>query len=258
MQDNEPKQAKTFWKKICSGSGWVLFIMLIWELVEECLETFVAFVISDMITAFFIKALSTFAITQGVKVSIRRFLMPFIKTLTYKEGNDKMSKIKKFFTWIWCNKKTLTGTAASVVMTLSGTGVINVNSLPALNIDGFNITPIIYYACIAILALVGVSGKGFENIKTFLERVGLIKAEKEQKAIIKEAKKELAAEEAKVNQTQAEQEQAEAKAKAKAEAEAKAEREQAEAEHRAKIEAAKAQIIAERSTVVVAKENKDV
>jgi F0F1-type ATP synthase membrane subunit b/b' len=130
--------------------------------------------------------------------------------------------------------------------------------LPALNIDGFNITPIIYYACLAIFALVGVYGKGIENIKTFFERVGLIKAEKEQKAIMKEAKKELAAEEAKVNQTQTEQEQAKAKAKAKAEAEAKAEREQAEAEHRAKIEAAKAQIIAERSTVVVAKENKDV
>lgn len=256
MQNNEPKQTKTFREKICSGSGWALFIMFVWELVEECLETFVAFVISDMITAFFIKALSTFAITQGVKVSIRRFLMPFVKTLTYKEGNDKMSKIKKFFTWIWCNKKTLTGTAASAVMTLSGTGVINVNSLPALNIDSFNITPIIYYACLAILALVGVTGKGFENIKTFFERVGLIKAEKEQKAIMKEAKKELAAEEAKANQTQAEQEQAEAKANA--EAKAKAEREQAEAEHRAKIEAAKAQIIAERSTVVVAKENKDV
>lgn len=256
MQDNEPKQAKTFWKKICSGSGWALFIMLIWELVEECLETFVAFVISDIITAFFIKALSTFAITQGVKVSIRRFLMPFIKTLTYKEGNDKMSKIKKFFTWIWCNKKTLTGTAASAVMTLSGTGVININSLPALNIDGINITPIIYYFLLAVLALVGVTGKGFENIKTFFERVGLIKAEKEQKAILKEAKKELAAEEVKANQTQAEQEQVEAKANA--EAKAKAEQEQVEAEHRAKIEAAKAQIIAERSTVVVAKENKDV
>lgn len=256
MQNNEPKQTKTFWEKICSGSGWALFIMFVWELVEECLETFVAFVISDVITAFFVKALSTFAITQGVKVSIRRFLMPFVKTLTYKEGNDKMSKIKKFFTWIWCNKKTLTGTAASAVLTLSGTGVIDTNSLPALNIDGFNITPIIYYACLAILALVGVYGKGIENIKTFFERVGLIKAEKEQKAIMKEAKKELAAEEAKANQTQAEQEQAEAKANA--EAKAKAEREQAEAEHRAKIEAAKAQIIAERSTVVVAKENKDV
>ena len=256
MQNNEPKQTKTFWEKICSGSGWALFIMFVWELVEECLETFVAFVISDVITAFFVKALSTFAITQGVKVSIRRFLMPFVKTLTYKEGNDKMSKIKKFFTWIWCNKKTLTGTAASAILTLSGTGVIDTNSLPALNIDGFNITPIIYYACLAILALVGVYGKGIENIKTFFERVGLIKAEKEQKAIMKEAKKELAAEEAKANQTQAEQEQAEAKANA--EAKAKAEREQAEAEHRAKIEAAKAQIIAERSTVVVAKENKDV
>lgn len=256
MQNNEPKQTKNFWEKICSGSGWALFIMFVWELVEECLETFVAVVISDVITAFFVKALSTFAITQGVKVSIRRFLMPFVKTLTYKEGNDKMSKIKKFFTWIWCNKKTLTGTAASAVMTLSGTGVINVNSLPALNIDSFNITPIIYYACLAILALVGVTGKGIENIKTFFERVGLIKAEKEQKATMKEAKKELAAEEAKSNQTQAEQEQAEAKANA--EAKAKAEREQAEAEHRAKIEAAKAQIIAERSTVVVAKENKDV
>ena len=250
---------KKFYKTIVNSGLWTVFTLFVWELCEEGLENLLAYALSSAVALFITKALSTLAIitaTQGIKVSIKRFLVPFIKTLTYKEGNDKMSKIKKFFTWIWCNKKTLTGTAASAVMTLSGTGVININSLPALNIDGFNITPIIYYACLAIFALVGVTGKGFENIKTFFERVGLIKAEKEQKTIIKEAKKELAAEEVKANQTQAEQEQVEAKANA--EAKAKAEREQAEAEHRAKIEAAKAQIIAERSTVVVAKENKDV
>lgn len=249
MQDNEPKETKTFWGKICSGSGWALFTMFVWELCEEGLENLLAYALSSAVALFITKALSTLAIitaTQGIKVSIKRFLVPFIKTLTYKEGNDKMSKIKKFFTWIWCNKKTLTGTAASAVIALSGTEVINTNSLPALNIDGINITPIIYYFLLAVLALVGVTGKGFENIKTFFERVGLIKAEKEQKAIMKETKKELAAEEVKANQTQAEQEQVEAKANA--EAKAKAEQEQAEAEHRAKIEAAKAQIIAEMST----------
>lgn len=242
MQINEPKQTKTLWEKICSGSGWALFIMFVWELVEECLATFMAI--------FVVKALSTFAITQGVKVSIKRFLMPFIKTLTYKEGNDKMSKIKKFFTWVWCNKKTITGTAASAVMTLSGTGVIDTSTLPIIDVDGFNVTPIIYYACLAILALVGVFGKGIENIQTFFERVMIIKADKEAKAIIKEAKKEIAAEEAKANQTQAQQEQA--VAKAEAEAKAKAEKEKAEAEHRARVEEAKAKIIAARSTTITA------
>lgn len=237
---------KSFWQKIFSGSGWALFTMFVWEMVEEGLENLIAFALSSALATFITKALSTLAIitaTQGIKVSLKRFLTPLIKTLTYKEGDDKMSKIKQFFVWIWCNKKSLGGVCSSAVIALSGTGVIDVNSLPVLYIKGFNITPILYYAILSVFTIIGVTGKGFEKIKTFFERIGLLKQQKEDEAIIKEAKKELAEEERIANQTQAEQE----KAKAKEEAEQKAQEEKAkaEAEHRAKVDEAKAKLLAE-------------
>jgi hypothetical protein len=154
-----------------------------------------------------------------------------------------MSKVKQFFTWVWCNKKTLLGTASTAVITLSGTGVIDVNGIAPLYVGGFNITPMVYYGCLAVISLFGVFGKGIESIKTFFERVGLIKAEKQQNAIIKEAEKEIKAEQKLANQTQAQQEKAQAKAQA--EAQAKAEKEKADAEHRAKVEQAKAKLLAE-------------
>ena len=234
------QQPKTLWQKITSGSGWALFIVLVYEMVEESIESLIAWAISNAMTIFVLKALSTFVITQGVKISIKRFLTPIIKTLTYKEGHDKMSKIKTFFTWFYCNKKTLVGILSGAAMSLGGTGIIEVSKLPNLEVSGFNITPILFYGCLAILTLVGILGKGFENIKTFFERVGVIKAQKEEKAIMKEAKKELATEEKIANQTQAQQEQAKAKAEAEQIAKAKAEKE--EQEHKARVEAAKAKI----------------
>lgn len=247
MQRNQKPQ-KSIWDKLFSGSWWALFTMFVWELVEEGLESLIAFCVSEVVTIFVVKALSTLAIigiTQGIKVCIKRFLTPLVKTLTYKEGFDKMNKIKQFFTWLWCNKKTLIGTAATAVAGLSATNVIPADQLPALDVYGINITPFIYYACLAILALLGVFGVGIEKVEDFFNRMGLIKAKKEEKAIEKEAAKEIAEEEKKANQTQAQQEKAAAKAQAEAELRAKQEQEQAE--HRAKVEAAKEKLLAEKN-----------
>ena len=208
------------------------FAYLAIEIVEEMLEEVITFGLSALL----IKGMSTLlvvSLTQGAKVSIK----VLVKEFTYKEGNDKVEKVKKFFVWIWSNKKTLLGIGSGALMVVSGSGAIDVNSFPALLVGGFNITPIIYYVILGILSLIGVTGKGFETIQEFAERLGIIKAEKEEKAIEKEAKKELKAEEKLANQTQAEQEKA--AAKAAAEATAKAEAEKAEAEHRAKVEAVK-------------------
>ena len=223
----KPKQH--FWSKIFSGTYLALFTMFVWEMVEEALEGLIAYALSSVVAIFVTKVLSTFAIvsaTQGIKVTIKRFLVPFFKQLTYREGHDKMSKVKKFFTWLWCNKKTLLGTASTAVMGLSGTGVIDVNSIMPLYIGSFNVTPVIYYACLAVLALLGVFGVGIEKIEEFFERIGLIKKEKEEKQILKEAKKEL----------KAEQKQDDTK---------KQEEEKAQAEHKAKVEAVKAKLLAE-------------
>lgn len=223
----KPKQH--FLSKIFSGTYLALFTMFVWEMVEEALEGLIAYALSSVVAIFVTKVLSTFAIvsaTQGIKVTIKRFLVPFFKQLTYREGHDKMSKVKKFFTWIWCNKKTLLGTASTAVMGLSGTGVIDVNSILPLYIGSFNVTPVIYYACLAGLALLGVFGVGIEKIEEFFERIGLIKKAKEEKQILKEAKKEL----------KAEQKQDDTK---------KQEEEKAQAEHKAKVEAVKAKLLAE-------------
>lgn len=106
----QEKKKNKIWTKIFSGSGWVLFTMFVWELMEEGLENLIAYALSSAIAIFAAKALSTLAIisaTQLAKVSIKRFLMPFIKTLTYKEGKDKMNFLKKIFSFINANKLTL-------------------------------------------------------------------------------------------------------------------------------------------------------
>jgi hypothetical protein len=109
------KQHKTLKQILLSSAGWSVFTMFVWELVEEGLENLIAYALSSAVAIFVTKALSTLAIisaTQGIKVSIKRFLMPLIKTLTYKEGNDKMKFLKNYFTLMWGNK--ITGTSIGV------------------------------------------------------------------------------------------------------------------------------------------------
>jgi hypothetical protein len=231
------------WKKLFSGGGWTLFTVFIWEMMEELLEEAIAFGITSFIT----KALSTLVvigITQITKRAIIRICKPIVKTFTYKEGKDKMGKVKTFFTCVWSNKKTLLGLTSGAVMTLSGAEVIDVNALPELPVGGFNITPILYYGVLLVLAIFGMCGKGFESIKTHAERIAGEKAEKQEKAIIKEAKAQLKAEEKLANQTQAQKEKE--TAKKEAEDKAKAEKEKADAEHKALVEQAKAKILAEK------------
>lgn len=243
---NDTNQKQTLKQRLLKGSGWTFLSVFVWELMEEGLENLIALAITSTIVAFATKALAVVFTTQLIKVSIKKigkWLMPVIKSITYKEGNDKMQKVKNFFLGVWANKKTICGTIASAVMVASGSGIIDVSGFAPINIDGFNITPVIYYLALGVIAVLGVFGKGAETTKVFFERIGLLKAEKEAKAIEKEAKRELKAEEKLANQTQAEQEKA--KAKAEYEAKLKAEKEKADAEHKAKVDEAKKKIIAE-------------
>lgn len=69
-----------------------------WDLVEELLEDLIATTLSGLFALLMTKALLTFTIVHsGIKLSIKRIIKPFIKNLTYKGGNDKMAKIKAFF-----------------------------------------------------------------------------------------------------------------------------------------------------------------
>lgn len=210
------------------------------ELVEEMLEELIAWGISNFITWAVTKALSAIivvSLTQATKIVIKKI----IKRITYKEGNDKVNKLKTFFKWIWANKCTLGGVATGALFVVSGVGAIDVNSLPELNVKGLNLTPFIYYGVLGVLAI--LCSFFPESVEKFAKRIAEHKAEKEAKAIQKEAKAELKSEEKLANQTQAQAEKAQAKAEAKAKAEA--EKQKAEAEHRAKIDAEKAKLIAQ-------------
>ena len=237
--------------KILLNKGWwALFTMFVWELVEEGCESLIAFCVSEVFSLFIVKALSTLAIigaTQGIKVCIKRFLVPVVKTLTYKEGYDKMNKIKKFFNWVWANKKTLSGTLAALVASI-GTAFATYGGqfsfLPPLNWLGVNWTSVIVSVFVFVLAEFGVTGKGFETIANFTKRIAVQEAFKEEKAIVKEAKREIAHDEKVANQTKDQQERA--KAKEEAERKAEAEKKKADQEHRAKVDIAKRKLLAEK------------
>ena len=240
--DNEQKK-DTLIQKLLSGSGWAIFTMFVWEMIEEGLENLIAYTLSSAVALFATKVLSTLAIitaTQGIKVSLKRFFTPLFKTLLYKEGNDKMSKLKQIFSWIWANKCTLGGVGLGALLTITGAGVIDVNGLPALVISGINFTPYLYYAILGILTIV-VSFFP-ETVEKFKERIQAKAEQKEHNALVKEAEKELKTEEKLANQTQAEQEKA--RIKAEEEAKAKAQKEEAEAQHRQKVEQLKAELMA--------------
>ena len=225
------------WKKIKEFFVNSFFLYLAIELVEEFLEEMISWGISSLL----VKGISTLfivSLTQGVKVLIKRI----VKQITYKEGNDKVEKLKKVWNWFKANKCTILGVATGAGVAVSGT-VVDVNGLPALYIGTFNLTPVLYWVIMGVLVIVAsFFPETYEKWKT---RVDAQKAEKEQKALVKEAEKELANEEKVANQTQAEQEKA--KAKEEADKLAKQEKEKADAEHKAKVEAIKAQLKAEKA-----------
>ena len=154
-----------------NGSGWALFTLFVWELIEEGLESLIAYTISSVIAMFVVKALSTLAIitaTQSIKVLVKNILYPYVKKLIYRKGGDKLEKLKQFISWIFANKKSLIGIVSGATATLSGTGVIDISTFPVLMVGGIDITPFIYYAILLVLTLIGVSGKGFESVESMV------------------------------------------------------------------------------------------
>ena len=108
-----------WWKKLMASGLWSMTTIFAWELEEEALENLIAYGISSVVALFITKALSTLAIitaTQGLKVGIKRFVFPYIKTFIYKEGNDKMNLVKTYFTKAWGNK--ITGLFSGVTASL--------------------------------------------------------------------------------------------------------------------------------------------
>lgn len=234
-----PNQKRTRFKDLFQGSGLTFIVVFLMEMIEEGLENLIALSIS----AVFSTILLVFA-TQLTKLGIKKLIkliVPFVKQLLYKEGNDKVKKLKEFFSWLNANKCTVGGVAVGALTAVSGAGLVDVSSFPAMMIGGFNLTPVLYYILLGTMAI--VCSFFPEKVAEFKARIDAKKAEKEAKSIIKVAEKELANESKVANQTQAQQEKA--KAKADAEAKAKAEKEKAEREYRAKVDAQKAKLKAQ-------------
>ena len=239
---------KKIWGKLFKGSGWAVFTMFVWELVEEGLEQLIAVAISGAVTLFVTKALSTLAIitaTQGIKMAFKHSMIPLIKSFTYKKGNDKMNLIKKFFKWIFANKKSLIGTISAGFAVASGSGIIDVSNFDAIVLGGINITPYLYYIALGIMILIGVFGKGFESVQAFFDRIKSIKETKAETQVLKQAKKELKDESKAETIDAKEQEKINQKLQSKLEKEQ--EKQKQAAEFRAKVDAIKEQLKAEQS-----------
>lgn len=214
------------------------------ELVENILEELIITEVSGLI----IKFVSTFlfvSFSTGAKMAFKAV----IKRITYKEGNDKVTKLKQFFSWLNRNKCTFGGIAVAALIGVTGTGIVDIDTLPALMLWGHNVTPFIYWGLVGVLTIL-VSWY-YETKKQYEQRVADRKADKENAAIQKEAKKQIANDEKLANQTQAEQEKA--KAKAELDAKIKAEKERLDAEHKAKVEAAKLALLKEKNTQIETK-----
>lgn len=196
------------------NSGWALFTSLfIWELFEEGLENLLAFAISSACAFFIFKAISTLGIvltTQGIKVLIKSFLFPYIKRLTYKEGNDKMKALKNYWEKVWGNK--ITGTSI-------GLGFAGISYFQTFISFAHNCLWIALIVFVVFYNL-GIFFGG-ETLNQIQERLASATLKKEENEILKEAKRKLAQLEKEATQSEAEKQKADAEAKAKAERDAK-------------------------------------
>lgn len=121
------------------------------------------------------------------------------KPIIMKMKESKFVKgIKKFFQWIWANKKSLLGTITALATSVA-TGYATYGGyfsfLPELNWLGINWMSVIVALVIFVLLELGVTGKGFEKIATFFKRIADEKKAKEEKKIEKEAEAQIKADE---------------------------------------------------------------
>lgn len=196
--ETQNTKKKKWYKKLFNGD--MFFALLISELFEEVLEEMIAFGFSWIIGKV-INVLFIITLTQGTKIIIKRV----VKSITYKEGHDKMAKIKQFFAKlkkvitenvVWSNKLTISGILSTSFMLLEGTDVINViATLPELTVYGFNVMPYVVYLALGLLSIFGIGKQGFESVKTYLARVHAKDEVKAQKVADKEYNKEIAAQE---------------------------------------------------------------
>ena len=221
-----------------------IFISFLCVLACEIAEIIIENLIITGISYLLLKIITTLFAVAGVH-AIRVLLKTLVTKIIYREGTDKMEKLKEIFKWIFANKKSLSSTVVNAV--ISGAGITAswaISDLPQIMVAEFNIAPILYTAIFAvcfILNELGICGKGFEAVQQFVDRKEQEKLEKEAHAQIKadEAEK-MAIEKAAQAQLKAEEKALQAQIKAE-------EKAKAESEYAAKIEAKKAEILQQKA-----------
>lgn len=182
------------------------------EVIEEAIATGITWVIGKMVSV-----LLVITLTQGTKIIIKRF----VKTITYKEGNDKMkvlnkiwSAIKNGFCFCWNNKLTAGMVSVGVY---AGYSFYLSAYFPYL---WANIAGGVVLGLFAAILSIKFGGETLTQITARINAKKLTKAEqKAAKEAAEQAKVEAAKIEAKIAEIRAKKE---AEDKARLEAEAKA------------------------------------
>ena len=203
-----PQEKRTHWKEMLSGSGLTFTVVFAMEMIEEGLENLIALGISTLFSTVLLVC-----ITQLTKLGLKRLiklLMPFVKRLIYKEGNDKVKLLKDYWTKVWGNK--ITGTSV-------GIGFAGISFFQTL-------IPFAHHCWwIALIVFVVFFNLGIffggETLNQIQERLAQATLRKEEQEILKEAKKKLAQMNKEATQTEADRQKAIADAKAKQERDAK-------------------------------------
>lgn len=197
-----PQSKRTHWKEMLSGSGLTFTVVFAMEMIEEGLENLIALGISTLFSTVLLVC-----ITQLTKIGLKRLIkliMPFVKQLIYKEGDDKVKALKNYWTKVWGNK--ITGTSVG----LGFAGISYFQTLMPFATHCWWMALIVF----VVFYNLGVFFGG-ETLNQIQERLAGAVLRKEEKEIIKEAKKRLAQLEKSTTQSEAERQKAEADRRAK-------------------------------------------
>ena len=201
-------EKRTHWKDIFQGSGLTFIVVFVMEMIEEGLENLIALGISTLFSTVLLVCF-----TQLAKIGLKKLvklIMPYVKTLIYREGDDKMKLLKKYWTLVWGNK--ITGT--SVGLGFDGISFFQTLIPFAHHCYWFALIVFVVFYNLGIFF-------GGETLNQIQERLAQAVLTKEQNSILKEAKKKIAQEQKDATQSEAERQKADALAKAKAERDAK-------------------------------------
>ena len=217
----------------CKGFG----LLLTYEIIEELIEEAIAYTITTVI-AKAVSFLLVVILTQTVKVTAKGLakgitiaLKPAIKKLTYKEGNDKITKIikvinmckekikeNKFLNFLKRNPKSIIGILVGLIASLASGGATTCGLLfgkVELPLWANICVGVVVCAVLFIAIVFGVKGAGFENAKQYQGRIIAKKLgfDKAYDAILKAEQAFEAEEEAKAEQEKAEEERRQAQYK---------------------------------------------